>query len=828
MAKSKVDFQQILLQHGERIGLGMAGGITALLVGLSLFMPGKGFFSGSPSTRAKDLDEVTTRVNAKLSDPNNLPGESDKPPPAGDKLQALNRDVIDSAPYTLASLMGGDDSGSLGRRVPKVFPIEEATAEFRHMRIQSYIFDDRGRIFVLKGDGGNLASGLGGLMGGGGRGGMGAPGGMGMMGGMGGMAGRGTLGLPGQLDPSEGERKNRQVELVPLTELSKAKGTLAEQVRPTRMVLIAAAFPFQKQVEEFRAKLGLHSNGEVLGEAATPDPRDKTAVMAQNAFRFLGVRVQRRELDGDGKPSQAKGPDGKGLGEWHEVDLTGSFKPYVVLTGKRAEPDDPELTGVMWPGLYMTRPMQFRESNIGSGAAGAGGAGMGVPGMTLGGRGSEGASTPGLLPGAGAAPGAAAPGAAPPGRPTGPLREKEKTTDPDDSYPPIERSLELIKKTVNTIKEKNRPIAAAPPDQFRTGDDFDVFSNQTAAAPQGLDGGPGMAMTGRGRAGMAPPGAAPGVRGTPSTLGPGGALPGAAGGLPDASQDVDLPEHVLVRLIDVTVEPGKFYEYRLQVRMGNPNLHRIDVASPAYAREKELVSEWSDQAKPPITVKVPIDSEMHFYAVDQVEYEQRDGNNPRYRDPGPHKNHVLRAGQQIYLQAHRWLEAVTPRGFKSPLLFGEWTMAERFPVWKGEYVGSKERVEVPVWQFARESFSIASDTSTAKRTPGIGVYFGYGRDETDTREAILVDFRTGRAGYERVVSRSEDRPEPPKKVEDTYAVEALVLRPDGKLLVLEGGLDYKDEQRVERVNKVRKRVSETKKPHRPAAGATGIPGGRDR
>jgi hypothetical protein len=386
-------------------------------------------------------------------------------------------------------------------------------------------------------------------------------------------------------------------------------------------------------------------------------------------------------------------------------------------------------------------------------------------------------------------------------------RPTKTQPESDEDYPPVEKSLDLIKKTIDTIKSKNRPVLAAPPDQFRPGDDFDVFSNNRPPAgvggPGGMDSPGGMGGMMGGRPGMR----GPGRPGTPG-------LPG--GGLGDYSQDVELPEYVLVRLIDVTVEPGKTYEYRLQVRMGNPNHEHPEAASPAYRKEPEIVSDWSQ-----VPIRVHVDPEMHFYAIDQVAIERE--TNPRYRDAGPHRNHNLVPDQQIYLQAHRWLETVRPRGFSSPLVFGEWTVAERYPVWKGEYVGSEERVEVPVWQFARESFTIASDNTTAKRTPGIGVYFGYAREKNDTKEAILVDFTTGRHGYKRIVSRSEDRPEPLKTVDEVSGVEALVLRPDGRLMLLEGAEEYGDPERKKRVEKVRKRIADTKKPQRAAPGAG--PGG---
>ncbi len=50
MAKSKVDFKQVLLQHGERIGIGVAGALAGLMIVMSLFWPGSGVFSGSPAT----------------------------------------------------------------------------------------------------------------------------------------------------------------------------------------------------------------------------------------------------------------------------------------------------------------------------------------------------------------------------------------------------------------------------------------------------------------------------------------------------------------------------------------------------------------------------------------------------------------------------------------------------------------------------------------------------------------------------------------------------------------------------------------------------------
>src|SRR5947209_7052214 len=55
MAMKDFDFKSFMLQKGERVGLWTCVGLGAAFLILSLFMPGKGFFSGSPSANAGDI-----------------------------------------------------------------------------------------------------------------------------------------------------------------------------------------------------------------------------------------------------------------------------------------------------------------------------------------------------------------------------------------------------------------------------------------------------------------------------------------------------------------------------------------------------------------------------------------------------------------------------------------------------------------------------------------------------------------------------------------------------------------------------------------------------
>src|SRR5207248_1228547 len=123
----------------------------------------------------------------------------------------------------------------------------------------------------------------------------------------------------------------------------------------------------------------------------------------------------------------------------------------------------------------------------------------------------------------------------------------------------------------------------------------------------------------------------------------------------DAESEV--PEHCLVRVIDVTIQPGRTYEYRMQIRMANPNVGRKDVSSPTYASDPELLSDWS------APIQVQVDSELHYYAVDQANFEQR------YE--GPYARTEFRKDKVVMMQAHRWVEQMMEPKQRRPVFIGE-------------------------------------------------------------------------------------------------------------------------------------------------------------
>jgi len=755
MAK-KLDFKQMMLQQGERVALLVAGGLMLALVVYSLFMPGSGLFSGNPEEKAQALVKPTQQVNQRLSDPNNKPGPTDMPPPdAAAKRTPLDKSLVPGDKFMLARLTDPGDGIELGRRPPRVFTVEEAVARFNHVHVQSYLIDiPSDTIWVLKysdGDGGGTtgkegtakkrpkaAEKIAGLM-------KSYPGMAGSTAGKG--APPGMRVSPNMMPSAEGEAK-KQATLVPrkLSEIEKSSDPLAEQLKPMRMVVIGASFPYKQQVEEFRARLGLKSASDVLAERSTQKSKDQLL----DNFRFLGVVVQRRELDGDGNPSAAVDrATGKPRGEWAVVDLNRDYRHWLVVTGRRFEPDPPDLAPVMVPGLVMPRLMQFREENAAKPHGGGGGT-------------SGGAAFPTTKP-----------------------DDMEKETKPDptkDEYPPVEKDLTKIQATLKSLETKEAAPSATKPKRFTEEDDLDIFSVKTEGDKTTTDmpyppmGGVKTPPTG----GVKPPPRTP-PDGTPPTEG--------------AQQAPEPPDYCLVRLIDINVEPGRTYEYRLKVKMANPNYGRKDVASVGYSKEPVLESDWS---KVPIVVRVP--PEMRYYAVDQKAIERG------YK--GPYASSLINKERQTVLQVHRWVEEVNygkDRKDRIRLTVGDWVVAERIPVARGEYVGRVERVPVPFWDSASGSFTVASNAPPRTR-PGIPIYFGYGSAGGTGPEAILVDFDSGgKLTYEKVVSRTEDKVET-RKVDDVFAGDALLLDPSGKLLLLESAKDVEDAGRKERLEKVRKHL----------------------
>jgi len=747
MAK-KGNFQKLLMEKGEKIAVGVAGAVALLLIVMQLFMPGQGFFAPNPKEFEKKLTSATEQVSRRLSDPENKPAEGD--PLFAKKIEKESLEkfaqekVKDPTKYRVDELFAIATPADTSRRQPTVLPLKEAKGAFAHAQLRSYILNKEvTQIMVLEGAGGNAGenkgagsfySGSSSRPPGGGPG--QPPGGPGQPPGGpgGGRGGPGDLGSGSNFQPPDtgglAEGPAYKSKMLPIDKLGAEPNVkLAETIRPVRMVVVAASFPYRAQLDEFRTKLRLPSRSAVLGEASLEvDPNTNYTLPS---FRFLGVRAQRMEVDADGKPLKGK--------TWEDVELREDYKKYIVLSGKRLEPEDPALEAISFDRLVMPRLLQMREGQ----------------------------------------------------------------------YPPVEKDLPSLQASLEALKEK-KVTAAAP--SFLDPNDFDPFSRgRTSPGGFGGVGGPGDEMGGPG--GLRPPGSGSatgpgGLRppGSGSATGPGGLRPPGTGpgypGSPYQLKEVQPPEHCLVRIVDVKIQPGKAYKYRLQVQMANPNFKRTDVASPKYSEGKELpASPWFELSQ---VVVVPPD--IHYYAVDQKDADGRD-----YK--GPNAEVAVRPNQ-IAFQIHRWVEKLDTASRRN-IFVGEWVVGERVIAGRGEYVGRTVTTEVPIWVETREAFIIpkTKDKVTNREVSGLPVSYA-----TSPYDAVLVDFAGGGLTYELTELRGDKPTKTP--VRDTQRAEVLLCTGDGRLLALEGSTDAEDAERKKRLEEYRTRIKDVKAA-KPAAGTMG-------
>jgi hypothetical protein len=274
----------------------------------------------------------------------------------------------------------------------------------------------------------------------------------------------------------------------------------------------------------------------------------------------------------------------------------------------------------------------------------------------------------------------------------------------------------------------------------------------------------------------------------------------------------------LVRFIDVDVQPGMTYQYKIQVVFLNPNYRLVDeVTHPDVATPRILV----DKEKFVETPKVTVPKEYHFYVFDQMSPDQ-DGKTPDLKKlatklvnrPTTIDTKAPTLDQAV-VQIQKWVES-TKDAAGQQFDIGDWVVAERLLVYRGEKIGRKSptsisegasaiEVETPVWQYDRNAFEIGSgvigppkkgvkDKGPVKTgvtvTSGIPVDFlvRKGADDLTDVAPVVVDFEGGRGGARQYDSRADGegkrRTHAEADATSNSPVEMLLLGPDGRLMAL--------------------------------------------
>ncbi|MHB1422866.1 MAG: hypothetical protein ACYC3I_06670 [Gemmataceae bacterium] len=711
------DYKQFLLEKGERVGLGVAVALMVLMLVFSLFMPSKGFFSGSPAAKAKELKGSTDQLETAMR--TKTPGSNDLPEKGEDRLIKLDTTYLQPEYYKTEGWFEPLQKDNKMRRPPKILNVEEAVAEVAAVPIDTYLFrfdSDPVKILVLRdkdrrntgggGAGGNIPftprrGGNMPNMPGGGSGSMMFQNQQRQLG--------SNFGSLQSLQGGGAAADNPEYDAVsiPADTWNPQQDLTARQLRPLRMTIIGGSFPYRRQLEEHKSKLHHPNLDAVLAEEII-DGDKKT-----DAFRFLGVEVQRVEVDATGKK----------LGDWSLLPLKETYQLWLQNTYFPLEKEDPKYEPILVPGLWVPLLREFHARKPDAAAAMQGFGSMGSP------------------------------------KAAG--REEAAAEEPKTKYPDVVKKLPKLQESLEKLRDVQPKQIAAP--KFRHAEIANLFNLE------------------------APPNDNNKVPANP----PGGAK--------DGQESSVYPEYVFVRVVDVNnIVPGKYYRYRMRIKMANPNYKRLDVAAPDYKENEELTSnDWFE-----IDQNVTPPPEEFHYVVDEAKgLKQKDFPKDGAQSLMWAPNKTL-APDQVVFQFHRWVESLPLSKRELDVApIGDWVIADRVFVARGEYVGRKVKVDVPVWQYVRNAFILPTEEKTKgpgrKKTTGIEVDFGH---ESPENNAILVDFEGGRV----------NSPLPNIKVADESGIEVLMLSPDGKLLARNSALDTDNTERKERRKEVLKRIQDTR------------------
>lgn len=518
-----------------------------------------------------------------------------------------------------------------------------------------------------------------------------------------------------------------------------AEGRLpAMTVIPLRMVVVNASFPLKDQEEAVRRALRMPPNVDVSGAVQFDGFNVKRKVTSPTG---RVVTTSSTFFDADGKPVTKNPEDG-----WVEYNYEDM---YIQLIHSRKLGDhfdvDPKEPDTQYLPYFLDR--SYAEA-------------MALP-------------FPELIP--------------------------ELGKYPKLRLPSIQKNIEALKKA-NTPKQTASELRNRI--EGRKGG-RSLYQPQTG----GQTGGaliPGANLGGPGPEGPAPKGgAAISGPGAPRNFNP--LAPTGPGGT--AAENAEPPvtiDHLLLRFVDCDVKPGYTYEYQVQVRMKNPiwgKQYEDRLVNRALATDPKL--EYLSGPWVNLDKKLTVPNESFVYAYDSAEYNKKIESAypvvlPQNQDNFA-SNTVNRKIQermkardnprdkQAVVQVLTWMEQVRTESNSAREPVGAWVVAE-MPVGRGEYVGRKTYVKLPLWSSTqtaytfREIQNVAAFNPKDKKDVAGAVPQGWLIDFTADR-SILVDFEGGKVRT--VAGRNPS-------VEDEVATEMLIVRSDGMLSVRNSAVDAED------------------------------------
>jgi hypothetical protein len=261
-----------------------------------------------------------------------------------------------------------------------------------------------------------------------------------------------------------------------------------------------------------------------------------------------------------------------------------------------------------------------------------------------------------------------------------------------------------------------------------------------------------------------------------------------------APKDLPTGPIALLRFLDVDLEPGT-YQYRLQVRMANPNYDRPPelLAHSGVGRDKELVSGWVETPY----VTIPYDDFLYYITNQDRGFVSKVPNSRDSQRIDADLRGVAtidKSGDRtVPFQVHHFIDSLkVPEkgGGSTEHYVADWSVGERLLVARGEPIGRKCQVEMVVWKQLRSSWEIHdvhfgsnfnSQKQPVPRSSGLPVDF-----RADP-PVVLLDFTGGRQIY-----KPQKAPGQTVTIDEDSSTEALLLMPDMTMTLRNGREDVSD------------------------------------
>jgi hypothetical protein len=257
-------------------------------------------------------------------------------------------------------------------------------------------------------------------------------------------------------------------------------------------------------------------------------------------------------------------------------------------------------------------------------------------------------------------------------------------------------------------------------------------------------------------------------------------------------------DSLLLRFIDVDIEPGRTYEYRIRVRMLNPNFGRpSEVSNPADAKVERIYSKYFAIDEKNSNITIP--PEQFVYAVDVGAYRKTIDETYTNKERDLRDRLQVKDGQAV-VEICRWLPSVTLETGTQREPVGAWVVAD-MPVGRGEYIGRKTYIKLPLWSSERKSYILREISGNAGKAGFSQWHLPKGWLVNFVTPDILVDFHGGR-----IQTRAGT-----KTFYEDAETELLIVSPEGKLTVKKSQIDEKDKDRNAIVSVWNRWVTEVEK-----------------